>query len=137
MSCQDKPEITMALPPGIAETNLFGPIAEGDELPPEPDYDPLKEGSDRRIDDYLIDLIDEDDEERDDDAMLELLAELGVDLGAADEPEELVVAGCVGDEFEAADEAENGSEGSIEYEPLQGAGSESFPDFDPIFGQVL
>jgi hypothetical protein len=86
----DMPVVVTAAPPGIAETALFGPIGESDELPeffPADDHDPLEDQVDDDVNSYLLGLIDDDDEERDDEAMLALLAELGVDLGPPDELE--------------------------------------------------
>jgi hypothetical protein len=87
----DMPVVVTAARPGIAETDLFDPIGEFDKLSeffPAGDHDPLEDQVDDAVDGYLLGLIDDDDEERDDEAMLALLAELGVDLGPPDEQEE-------------------------------------------------
>jgi hypothetical protein len=108
MSEDQQPVGAAAMPPRIAETDLFGPIGEHDELLeycPEADHDDPDDVREE-IDDYLIGLLEDDDEERDDDAMLELLALLGVDLGADDEPVEIAVAADLRDDVLTADEDE-------------------------------
>jgi hypothetical protein len=115
MSQDHEPVVVTAMPPRIAEIDLFGPIGEHDEQLeyfPEPDHDNPDDVGEV-IDHCLIDLLeDDDDEERDDDAMLELLAMLGFDLGADDEPVELAVVADLRDDVLTAREDEHESIGS-------------------------